>query len=41
VFSASVIIVVVTTMITPPHLRLVFPAVERRHVAVEEAIARG
>jgi Kef-type K+ transport system membrane component KefB len=40
VFSASVIIVLVTTMITPPLLRLVFPAVERRYVAVEEAIAR-
>jgi Kef-type K+ transport system membrane component KefB len=40
VFSASVIIVLVTTMITPPLLRLVFPAVERHHVAVEEAIAR-
>jgi hypothetical protein len=31
--------VLVTTMITPPLLRLTFPAVERRHVAVEEAIA--
>jgi Kef-type K+ transport system membrane component KefB len=41
VFSASVIIVLVTTMITPPLLRLVFPAVERRYVAVEEAIARN
>ena len=40
VFSASVIIVLVTTMITPPLLRLVFPAVERHYVAVEEAIAR-
>ena len=40
VFSASVIIVLVTTMMTPPLLRLVFPAVERHHVAVEEAIAR-
>jgi len=40
VFSASVIMVLVTTMITPPLLRLVFPAVERHHVAVEEAIAR-
>ena len=41
VFPASVIIVLVTTMITPPLLRLVFPAVERHHVAVEEAIARS
>jgi Kef-type K+ transport system membrane component KefB len=40
VFSASVIVVLVTTMITPPLLRLTFPAVERQHVAVEEAIAR-
>ena len=40
VFSASVIMVLVTTMTTPPLLRLVFPAVERHHVAVEEAIAR-
>ena len=38
VFSASVIIVLVTTMITPPLLRLVFPAVERHHVAVEETV---
>jgi Kef-type K+ transport system membrane component KefB len=40
VFSASVIVVLVTTMMTPPLLRLTFPAVERQHVAVEEAIAR-
>jgi len=41
VFSAAVIVVLVTTMITPPLLRLTFPAtVGRRGVAVEEAIAR-
>jgi len=33
VFSASVIIVLVTTIIAPQLLRLVFPAVERRHAA--------
>jgi hypothetical protein len=38
VFSASVIIVLVTTIIAPPPVRLVFPAVERRHAAVEETI---
>ncbi len=41
VFSASVIVVLVTTMVTPPLLRLVFPP--RRHVsaAVEETIAHA
>lgn len=38
VFSASVLMVLVTTMITPPLLRLAYPRVRRRaHVAVEEA----
>ena len=38
VFSASVLMVLVTTMITPPLLRLAYPRVPRRpHVAVEEA----
>jgi Kef-type K+ transport system membrane component KefB len=38
VFSAAVIVVLGTTMITPPLLRLVFPTVAAgRHVAVEEA----
>jgi Kef-type K+ transport system membrane component KefB len=41
VFSASVIVVLVTTMVTPPLLRLVFP--RRAHVAasVEETIAHA
>ena len=41
VFSASVIVVLVTTMVTPPLLRLVFPL--RAHVSatVEEAIAHA
>jgi Kef-type K+ transport system membrane component KefB len=38
VFSAAVIMVLATTMITPPLLRLVYPRVAGRpHVAVEEA----
>jgi Na+:H+ antiporter len=41
VFSASVIVVLVTTMVTPPLLRLVFP--RRAHIAatVEETIAHA
>ena len=40
VFSASVIMVLVTTMITPPLLRLTFPRVTKRHPAmVEETVA--
>src|SRR5688572_21161794 len=41
VFSASVIMVLVTTMVTPPLLRLTFPAPTRRveEVTVEETIA--
>jgi Kef-type K+ transport system membrane component KefB len=39
VFSASVLMVLATTMITPPLLRLTFPPVPRTHVAVEESIA--
>ena len=40
VFSASVIVVLVTTMLTPPLLRLAFPRVQkRRTVSVEETIA--
>ena len=39
VFSASVLMVLATTMITPPLLRLTFPRVPRTHVAVEESIA--
>ena len=38
VFSASVIMVLVTTMITPPLLRLTYPRVRKRSIAVEEAI---
>jgi Kef-type K+ transport system membrane component KefB len=38
VFSASVLMVLATTMITPPLLRLAYPRVAHRpHVAVEEA----
>jgi Kef-type K+ transport system membrane component KefB len=39
IFSASVIVVLATTMITPPLLRLVFPHRRPRHVMVEETIA--
>jgi hypothetical protein len=40
VFSASVLMVPATTMVTPPLLRLTFPTVAHpQHVAVEEAIA--
>jgi Kef-type K+ transport system membrane component KefB len=41
VFSASVIMVLVTTMVTPPLLRLTFPSPARRvpEVTVEETIA--
>ncbi len=38
VFSASVIMVLVTTMITPPLLRLVFPRHARVDAAVEETV---
>ena len=41
VFSASVIMVLVTTMVTPPLLRLAFPRAQDRHVeSVGETIAR-
>jgi Kef-type K+ transport system membrane component KefB len=39
VFSASVIMVLATTMVTPPLLRLTFPKHKKKHVAFEEAIA--
>ena len=39
VFSAAVVMVLVTTMVTPPLLRLTFPARRRTRVAVEETIA--
>ena len=39
VFSAAVLMVLATTMITPPLLRLAYPRARRRpHVALEEAI---
>jgi len=38
VFSASVIMVLATTMITPPLLRLTYPKARKRAIAVEEAI---
>lgn len=39
VFSASVLVVLATTMVTPPLLRLVFPAHEMGNIVVEETIA--
>jgi len=39
VFSASVLVVLATTMTTPPLLRLVFPEREMQYVLVEETIA--
>jgi Kef-type K+ transport system membrane component KefB len=39
VFSASVLVVLATTMVTPPLLRLVFPPHEIGHVVIEETIA--
>jgi Kef-type K+ transport system membrane component KefB len=41
VFSASVLMVLVTTMVTPPLLRLVFPKAGRLPVNVEETIAHA
>jgi len=41
VFSASVIMVLATTMVTPPLLRLVFPARPGGHGTVEETIAHA
>jgi Kef-type K+ transport system membrane component KefB len=38
VFSASVLVVLATTMATPPLLRLVFPVHEGGHVLVEETV---
>jgi Kef-type K+ transport system membrane component KefB len=38
VFSASVIVVLATTMVTPPLLRLVFPRRSPEHVVFEETI---
>lgn len=38
VFSASVLVVLATTMATPPLLRLAFPRHESEHVLVEETI---
>ena len=39
VFSAAVVMVLVTTMVTPPLLRLTFPARRRTRAVVEETIA--
>jgi Kef-type K+ transport system membrane component KefB len=41
VFSASVIVVLVTTMVTPPLLRLVFPRHALTPGTVEETIAHA
>ena len=38
VFSASVIMVLVTTMITPPLLRMVFPRHTHVDAAIEETV---
>jgi Kef-type K+ transport system membrane component KefB len=38
VFSASVIVVLATTMVTPPMLRLVFPKGLHERVAVDETV---
>ena len=39
VFSASVLVVLATTMATPPLLRMVFPPYAMGHVVIEETIA--
>jgi hypothetical protein len=39
VFSASVLVVLATTMVTPPLLRMAFPRPGNRHVFIEETIA--
>ena len=39
VFSAAVVMVLVTTMVTPPLLRLTFPGRRRTRAVVEETIA--
>ena len=39
VFSAAVVMVLVTTMVTPPLLRLTFPARRGTRAVVEETIA--
>jgi Kef-type K+ transport system membrane component KefB len=41
VFSASVVMVLVTTMITPPLLRLVFPPRHARHAPIVEETVGG
>jgi Kef-type K+ transport system membrane component KefB len=41
VFSASVLVVLATTMATPPLLRLVFPRHELGHVSIEETIGHS
>jgi Kef-type K+ transport system membrane component KefB len=42
VFTASVLVVIVTTVITPPLLRLAYPGrAPRRHVPVEDAVAHA
>jgi Kef-type K+ transport system membrane component KefB len=41
VFSASVLMVLVTTMVTPPLLRMVFPRHTGRDLVLEETIAHA
>lgn len=41
VFSASVIVVLASTMVTPPLLRMVFPRHARKPITVEETIAHA
>jgi Kef-type K+ transport system membrane component KefB len=38
IFSASVVMVLVTTMVTPPLLKATFPARHGRDIVVEETI---
>jgi hypothetical protein len=41
VFSAAVVVVLATTMMTPPLLRVAFGQTRDRTIAVEEAIAHA
>lgn len=41
VFSASVMMVLATTMVTPPFLRMVFPRGHRGHMMVEETVGHA
>jgi len=41
VFSAAVVVVLATTMMTPPLLRMAFGQTRQRTIAIEEAIAHA